>query len=60
MGWNQKKFLSEDFLDKKLILAVSSPAVITPLPANIFPNRLAPNVPNNILRNPLFCSFASF
>ena len=25
-----------------------------------FPNKLAPNVPNNILRNPPFCSFTSF
>ena len=57
MGWNQK---SEDFLDPQPTLAVPSPALITPLPANIFPNRLAPNVPNSILRNPPFCSFASF
>ena len=27
---------------------------------NISPNKLAPNVPNSILRNPPFCSFASF
>ena len=27
---------------------------------NIFPNNLAPKVPNNIPRNPHFCSFASF
>ena len=26
---------------------------------NRFPNKLAPNVPNNIVRNPHFCSFAS-
>ena len=36
------------------------PALIIPLPVSIFPNKLAPNVPNNILRNPPFCSFASF
>ena len=30
-------------------LIAPSPALITPLPANIFPNKLAPNVPNNIL-----------
>ena len=26
-------------------------APFIPLPANIFPNKLAPNIPNNILRN---------
>ena len=30
------------------------------LPANRFPNKLAPNVPNNMLKNSPFCSFASF
>ena len=60
MGWNQKNFLSEDFLEPQPTLAVPSPALITPLAASIFPNRLAPNVPNSILRNPPFCSFASF
>ena len=54
MGWNQKTFLRKDFL------AVYSPALITPLSANIFPNKLVSNVPNNILRNPPFCPFASF
>ena len=33
---------------------------IAPLPSNRFPNKLAPNVPNSILRSPLFYSFASF
>ena len=33
---------------------------ITPLPANRFPNKLTPNVPNNILKNCHFSSFASF
>ena len=37
-----------------------SPAVIVPLPVNRFPNKLAPNVPNNILRNQRFSCFASF
>ena len=54
MGWNQKYFLSQDFLDPYLTLAVPSTAITTPLPANIFPKRLAPNVPNSILRNPPF------
>ena len=31
-----------------------------PLTATRFPNKLAPNVPNNILKNPLFRSLASF
>ena len=34
--------------------------LILPLHVNRFPNKLATNVPNKILRNPLFCSFASF
>ena len=52
------------------VLVVLLPAVITPypgifdlltlLPVNRFPNKLAPNVPNNILRNKPFCSIASF
>ena len=36
-----------------------SPALIVPLPAYRFPNKPASNVPNNILRKPPFCSFAS-
>ena len=35
-------------------LIVPSPALVTPLPASKFPNELAPNAPNNILRN-LLC-----
>ena len=31
-----------------------------PLPVNRFPNKLAPKASNNIPRNPLFRSFASF
>ena len=33
---------------------------IAPFPAKVFPNKLAPNVMSNILRNPPFCSFALF
>ena len=36
------------------------PALTIPFPANKFPNKLAPKVPNNILKNPPFCSFVSF
>ena len=32
---------------------------IAPLPAKKFANKLALHVPNNILKNPPFCSFAS-
>ena len=31
-----------------------------PLPVNTFPNKLAPNVCYNILRNTRFCPFTSF
>ena len=53
-------FLNEDLLDPWPTLTVFSAVVITPLPANISPSRLAPSVPNNIQRNPPFCSFALF
>ena len=33
---------------------------LTPLPVNRFHDKLAPNVPKNMLRNRSFCSFASF
>ena len=36
------------------------PALIVILPVNRFPNKLAPNVPNNILKNHPFCYFTSF
>ena len=39
---------------------MSSPALIVSLPVNRFPNKLAPYVPKNKLRNPPLCSFASF
>ena len=35
------------------------PAYITPLSINRYPNKLAPNAPNNISRNPPFFSFTS-
>ena len=38
---------------------VPSPDLIMPLPVNRFPNKLAPKVPNNIPKNPLFHFFAS-
>ena len=42
-----------------LVTIASSPALITPLPANMFPNKIALKVLNNVTRNPRFCSFAS-
>ena len=53
-----KKFLNEDLLDQYPTLTVPSPALIALLLANIFPNRLAPYVPNSTLRT--LCSFPSF
>ena len=50
----------EIFLDPKPALVIPSPVLFIPLPANIFPNMLAPNVPNNILRNPPIFYFTSF
>ena len=41
-------------------LRTRSPDLIAPLPANIFLNKFARNVPNNTPRNPPLCSFASF
>ena len=55
----ESKHFNED-LDPEPALIIPSPALITPLPANIFPNKLAPSVPSNILRNPPFYFFASF
>ena len=37
-----------------------SPDLIVPLPVNRFPNKLIPDVPNNILKNPPFYFFALF
>ena len=42
-------------------LTIPSPALIIPFPpVNKFPNKLAPNVPSNILKNPPLCSLVSF
>ena len=42
-------------------LTIPSPAHIIPFPpVNKLPNKLAPNVPSNILKNPPFCSLVSF
>ena len=42
-------------------LTIPSPVLIIPFPkVNKFPNKLAPNVPSNILKNPPLCSSVSF
>ena len=43
-----------------LIFLLPALVVIAPLPANIIPNKLAPNVPNDMPIHPSFHSFASF
>ena len=47
-------------LDQLVVLIALSPALIVPLPVNRFSNKGAPSAPNSILRNPPFCSLASF
>ena len=37
-----------------LYIPLPFPALYIPFPVKRFPNKLAPNVPNNILRNPPF------
>ena len=39
---------------------IPSPALIIPFPVNKLPNKLPPNVPSNILKNPPLCSLVSF
>ena len=42
-------------------LTIPSPALIIAFPpVNKFPNKLAPNVSSNILKNSPFCSLVSF
>ena len=50
-------FLTEE---PEPVLAIPSPALTVHFPDNKLPNKDAPKVPNNILRNPPFCSFVSF
>ena len=53
-------FLTRDPSDLYPALIIPSPALFTQRPVNIFPNKLAPIVPNNIPRNPDFSSCTSF
>ena len=56
-----KQFTSfTNFTLPALIMCHLQPVAITPLPDNVFPNKLAPNVHNVIPRNPLLCYFATF
>ena len=48
------------FLLPSPALTIPSPALLIPFPVNKFPNKLAPNVPSNILKNPPLCSLVSF
>ena len=42
-------------------LTIPSPVLTIPFPpVNRFPNKLAPNIPSNILKNPPLCSLVSF
>ena len=43
-----------------IIKVVVQPGLNIRFPANMFPNKVAPKVPKNILKNPPFCSFVSF
>ena len=43
-----------------LIATLPSPALIIPFPVNKLPNKLAPNVLSNILKNPPLYSLVSF
>ena len=62
--WRSQNSFKEDLLEPSPALIVPSPTLLTPLPDKFFVNRSpskeAPNVPNNILRNPPLCSLASF
>ena len=48
----------EDFLGRSKIRSITSSynqfCSSIPLPAKIFSNKIAPSVPSNILRNPVF------
>ena len=50
----------KDLLDTQPALIVLSSALIVPLAVNKYPYKLPPNVPNNIIGNPLLCSLTSF
>ena len=44
-----------------LLTTFPSPTLIIPFPpVNKLPNKLAPNVPSNILKNPPLCSLVHF
>ena len=54
----------DEKVTENLVFLTPSPALTTPspartipfLPVNKFPNKLSPNVPSNILKNPPLCS----
>ena len=55
MKWHQTEF-SGVFLTPSPALTIPSPARANPFPLNKLPNKLAPNVPSNIPKNPPLCS----
>ena len=60
---NSKLFKGGGGIKNTLYLFIyffSQPALTFPLPPKIFPNKLAPQVPNNILRNPPYFLYVHF
>ena len=51
---------NEKLLKSWLALIIPLPGVTVPVPVNRFPNKLTPDVPDNMPRNPRFCTIASF
>ena len=63
MGWDSIKnpfHFAKDDHNQLLKPRLPLPALYIPFPVKRFPNKLTPNVPNNILKNPPFCYFTSF
>ena len=54
MRWNLKYWPALVILSPALITSCSPILAFTVLPDNMFPNKLAPNMPDNMLRNPSF------
>ena len=50
----------EPALTTPFYFLILEPALKIPFPVDKYPNKRAPKVPNNILKNPPFCRFVSF
>ena len=60
MRWYQKShFFPVPALTMPLPFLFPLPALAIPFPVYKFPNKLAPKILNNILKNPPLCSFVS-